>query len=66
MDNLMEWLRDNHDDIRVSLAIKGNFDKLPLEPRLWEPLRVELQRIYRRATGEPHATLVLQEPTNER
>jgi hypothetical protein len=28
-----------------------------LEPRLWEDLRVEMQRRLRRATGEPHAVV---------
>ncbi|MDO3431220.1 hypothetical protein QWJ46_00835 [Rhizobium sp. CBN3] len=26
-----------------------------LEPRLWEDLRIEMQRRLRRSTGEPHA-----------
>lgn len=26
-----------------------------LEPRLWEALRIEMQRRLRRSTGEPHA-----------
>lgn len=38
----------------------GPVNRLP--PRLWEDLRVELQRRYRNATGEEFATLVV-EPT---
>lgn len=30
-----------------------------LEPRLWEALRLELQRRYRRATGEEFAVLTI-------
>lgn len=30
-----------------------------LHPRLWEALRTELQRRYRRSTGEPHAVLTV-------
>lgn len=30
-----------------------------LEPRLWEALRIELQRRYRRSTGETQAVLTI-------
>ncbi len=32
-----------------------------LDPRLWEALRLELQRRYRIATGEEHAILLVEE-----
>lgn len=48
------------DDIQVSLAMRGQLKK-PLPPRLWELLRQRLQGMYRTATGEPDATLVVKE-----
>ena len=36
----------------------GPVDRLP--PRLWEALRLELQRRYRNATGEEFAVLIVE------
>ena len=36
----------------------GPIDRLP--PHLWEPLRLELQRRYRNATGEEFAVLAVE------
>jgi hypothetical protein len=45
--------------VRVSLATRGIVpERLP--PKLWEPLRQQLQRIYREATGETQATLFVE------
>jgi hypothetical protein len=55
-------LKEIHDDICVSLAAKGKLRENGigyLEPRLWEELRLTLQRRYREATGEIHATLLV-------
>jgi hypothetical protein len=35
-----------------------------LPPRLWEPLRQQLQAIYRNATGEEMATLKIEDTDN--
>lgn len=53
------------DDIQVSLAMRGQLKK-PLPPRLWELLRQRLQSMYRTATGEPDATLIVKEGGDER
>lgn len=47
--------------MQVDLALRGLL-KNHLPPSQWEALRQKLQRIYRDATGEPHATLIVQEP----
>jgi len=49
-----------HDEALISCARKGLLKEGYLEPRLWEKLRRQLQAEYRRATGEPHATLVVE------
>ena len=62
-----DYLRRSLDDAHVGMAAHGKnaltggpVDRLP--PRLWEQLRVELQRRYRNATGEEFATLVVTTP----
>lgn len=53
-------LQKMHDDLSIATAIKPGRSGSPtdrLPPRLWEPLRIELQNIYRRATGEEFAVL---------
>lgn len=52
MSDLREQLRD----VRISLAIKGRMDGY-LPPEDWEEVRRRLQAVYRRATGEQHAVL---------
>lgn len=48
-----------HCAIRDFGRFRGNpSDRLP--PRLWEDFRVELQRIYRAATGEEFAVLKIE------
>ena len=47
------------EQIQVSLATKGKLDEF-LAPRLWEALRVNLQSLYRQATGETMAVLVVE------
>lgn len=42
------------DDAHVNHALRGRLeDGEYLEPRLWEPARLKLQSMWRRATGEP-------------
>lgn len=48
------WLNGLH---RIDPTSKLN---APLPPRLWEPLRVAMQRRYREAIGEPLAVLEVQ------
>lgn len=45
------------DDANVQIAARPGYlhDGSRLKPRLWEALRVEMQRRLRRATGEPDA-----------
>lgn len=53
-------LQKMNDDLSIATTIKPSRSGSPadyLPPRLWEPLRIELQRIYRRATGEEFAVL---------
>lgn len=55
-----EGLAEIRDKAAIDLAISGIFpahERVP--PRLWEELRIRLQRIYRRATGEPDAILTI-------
>ena len=40
----------------------GPVERLP--PRLWEDMRLELQRLYRKATGEEFAVLVVESTTS--
>lgn len=43
---------------QVGCAMRGQMDDGEyLDPALWEDLRLRLQAIYRRATGEPTAVL---------
>lgn len=57
--SLSPQLRESLDramvDVAVSPVWHEKMDRLP--PRLWEDLRVKLQGIYRRATGEEFAVL---------
>lgn len=46
-------------EMEVSLAVKGLLRNY-LPPSRWEALRVALQDIYRKATGEPMATLTVE------
>ncbi len=62
------WLRSTYENAQVSLAAKGKFDLIEgpghyLPAHLWEPLRLELQRRWREATGEKHAILTVKDPT---
>lgn len=58
-------LRKEFDSVNVSYWANAHGGPLPppladkLEPRLWEALRVELQRRYRLATGEATAVLTV-------
>lgn len=53
-----EYLQKVLDGCQLSLATRGQLDeRLPVH--LWEPLRINLQNIYRKATGEPMATLTI-------
>lgn len=58
-------LREQFDAISVSYWANANSSRSPrqqsdkLEPRLWEALRIELQRRYRLATGETTAVLTI-------
>jgi hypothetical protein len=52
------------DDAHVGMSLVGRnvltgepVDRLP--PRLWEALRLRLQGIYRRATGEEFAVVII-------
>lgn len=58
------WLKQELDDCLVSQAAMGRPHHYLLDgylpPRLWEPLRQRLQDAYRRATGETHATLIVE------
>lgn len=47
------------DDAEVQIAARPRYlhDGSRLKPRLWEALRVEMQRRLRRATGEPDAVV---------
>ena len=63
--NLSPAMQKEYDRCRLSLAISGinaMTGKVPerLPPELWEPLRLELQKIYRRATGETFATITVE------
>jgi len=49
-------LKKRYEEIQVSMASRGQLDEF-LPPHLWEELRQRLQRLYRKATGEPTATL---------
>lgn len=55
----LEELMEIGDRASVSVAVghdchwQGEY----LEPRLWEALRLEMQRRLRRSTGEPHAVV---------
>lgn len=51
LDDPKAWMDAN----AVINAADGDPTQRPLEPRLWEALRIEMQRRLRRATGEPDA-----------
>ena len=61
----LDELRKEFDSVNVSYwanAHGGHYPLPPadrLEPRLWEALRIELQRRYRLATGETTAVLTV-------
>lgn len=57
--NIQE-LSEQYKDIQVNLAMRG-LSKGHLPPQLWEDLRLRLQDIYRRATGEEFATLIIED-----
>lgn len=59
-ENTRAYLADRLDEIQVSMASRGQLDGY-LEPRLWEDLRVRLQALYRKATGEPMAILAVED-----
>ncbi len=64
MQGISRDLRRQLDDAHISVARKPDALRMvevePLPPRLWEQLRQELQAEYRRATGEPNATLTVE------
>lgn len=49
-------IRSRLEECQLSMATRGQFDER-LSPHLWEQLRQRLQKIYRKATGEPMAVL---------
>ena len=49
-------LQSRLEECQLSMATRGQFDER-LSPHLWEQLRQRLQKIYRKATGEPMAVL---------
>ncbi|MBD9540153.1 hypothetical protein IB276_11880 [Ensifer sp. ENS04] len=59
-ENTRIYLANQLDEIQVSMASRGQLDEF-LEPRLWEELRVRLQELYRKATGEPMAVLAVED-----
>jgi hypothetical protein len=67
----LEHLRPSYEQACVSIAADGRLWRLGetpprrLEPHLWEALRVEMQRRWREATGEEHATLSVGDPTHD-
>lgn len=56
-----EQLRHRLEECQLSMAARGQLDGY-LPPHLWEQLRQRLQRIYRKATGEPMAVLAVDPP----
>lgn len=46
--------------VDIALRPEQGIHRDPLPPRLWEALRVEMQRRLRRATGEPHAVVTFE------
>ncbi|NZD50567.1 hypothetical protein [Rhizobium leguminosarum] len=50
------YLLDVLEGCQISMAKRGTLDG-HLPPQLWERFRIDLQNIYRKATGEPTATL---------
>lgn len=59
-EKMSSYLAERLDEINVSMAVRGKLDEF-LEPRLWEELRVRLQELYRKATGEPMAVLAVED-----
>ena len=55
---LPDQLSKRFDEAAIGLASRGQFNR-HLEPRLWEDLRLRLQAIYRKATGEDMAVLTV-------
>jgi hypothetical protein len=56
---MSDELRSRLEECQIGIASRGQKqpDDTFLSPHLWEQLRQRLQGIYRRATGEPLATL---------
>lgn len=57
----MEKLMEIGDDACVQIAARPTYlsGNERLEPRLWDALRLELQKRYRKATGEEFAVLII-------
>ena len=68
MSERQEQFRADLDRVHVELSRKPAALRPatlpPLPPRLWEDLRLLLQAEYRRATGEHHAVLIVQNGGN--
>lgn len=62
MTMTMETFMKIADGARVSIAAAPDYSWRGerLDPRLWEALRLELQRRYRRSTGEEFAVLTIE------
>lgn len=58
-----DWFEKAGDRAAVLCAIDPFQVREPanLHPKNWEPLRIELQKIWRRATGETQAVLIVEE-----
>jgi hypothetical protein len=56
------WVKSEGDRCIVERAIDPHHFRPPAElaPKYWEPLRIRLQEIYRRATGETQATITVE------
>ncbi|ANK73771.1 hypothetical protein FA04_14765 [Ensifer adhaerens] len=58
MSDILSEYADIIKGAQIGCAIRGHMDEGEyLDPALWEELRLRLQSIYRRATGEPMAVL---------
>lgn len=57
----LEELQAIGDEVNVSMAARAAWQQSGdrLEPRLWDALRQEMQKRYRRATGEEFAVLTV-------
>jgi hypothetical protein len=52
-------LSDVMDEAEISYCFHPYRSEHKIEQRLWEPLRLRMQAIYRRSTGEQDAVLVI-------